>query len=71
MTKFLEDEIYLDYMNEEAERFLEKAYAALNLGDKEKAFELTTSAKKRFEPSEFHQAHKEDFERIEMQSKES
>lgn len=71
MTKFLEDEIYLDYMNKEAERFLKEADAVLNLGDKEKALELAISARKNFEPSEFYQTHREDFERIEMQSRES
>jgi len=58
-------------MNKEAERFLKEADAVLNLGDKEKALELAISARKNFEPSEFYQTHREDFERIEMQSRES
>jgi hypothetical protein len=71
MTKFLEDEVYLAYMDERAEQVLEEANSALERGDHEKASMLVASARKMFEPSSFYQAHKEDFERIKTQSQES
>ena len=65
MTDFLQDPIYLQYMDEESEKSLIRAKAAICDEDFAEAIEKVRDAKKRFSPSEFFKKHEKEFDEIE------